>query len=65
MFKTNIILSPSEREEEVHCSAQSECLHWKADPSSHRRGDPISKIRTFLGENKNLLGVALMVLSSV
>jgi hypothetical protein len=57
-----ITLSPSEREEEeVHCFAQSKCLHWKAEPFSHQSRDPISKIHKCLGENKNLLGVTLSV----
>jgi hypothetical protein len=40
-------------------------LHWKTEPSSRRRGGPISKTRKCLGQNKNLLGVTLSVLSSV
>jgi hypothetical protein len=40
----SLSLSRSEREQdEVRCSAQSERLHWKADPSSRRRRDPVGE----------------------
>jgi hypothetical protein len=42
-FDFDDIQSPSEREEKtVRCSAQSERPHWKAEPSSRRRGDPVA-----------------------
>jgi hypothetical protein len=62
-----MIFSPSEEEEEeeVCCSAHVGCLHWKAEPSTHQRGHPISKTHKCLGENRNFLSFTLSVLSLV